>query len=90
MRFYISAPQVSAVVIPKGTRVTADGKVYFTTEETAYINIGETCTDVSARCETAGKIGNGFTKGQIKTLVDVFRFYEKCENITVSEGGADG
>ena len=90
MRFYISAPQVSAVVIPKGTRVTADGKVYFATEETAYINIGETCTDVSARCETAGKIGNGFTKGQIKTLVDVFRFYEKCENITVSEGGADG
>lgn len=90
MRFYISAPQLSAVVIPKGTRVTADGSVYFTTEETAYINIGETFVDTSAKCETAGAIGNGFTKGQIKTLTDVFRFYEKCENITVSEGGADG
>ena len=90
MRFYISAPQISAVVINKGTRVTADGSVYFATEETAYINIGETFVDVPAKCETAGKIGNGFTKGQIKTLVDVFQFYDKCENITLSEGGADG
>lgn len=90
VRFYISAPRVSAVVIPKGTRVTADGGVYFATEETAYINIGETFVDASARCETAGAIGNGFAKGQIKNLVDVFRFYDRCENITVSEGGADG
>ncbi len=90
MRFYISAPQISTVVIPKGTRVTADGKVYFATEDTAYINIGETYADAAARCEAFGTVGNGFTKGQIKNLVDVFRFYDRCENITVSEGGADG
>lgn len=90
MRFYISAPQISTVVIPAGTRVTADGSVYFVTEENAYINMGETYVDAAAVCETPGAIGNGFIAGQIKTLADVYQYYEKCENITASEGGADG
>lgn len=89
MRFYISAPQQGTVIVPAGSRVTADGSIYFSTEENAYIKAGETFADIPAVCETAGEVGNGFLEGQIKTLVDIFPYFEKCENITASEGGAN-
>lgn len=101
LRFYISAAQPSAQTIPSGTRATVDGEITFATEETVSIPPGAMYADARAVCIatepdpesgepiTIGEKGNGFTPGQITQIVDLYPFYEKVENITTSEGGAD-
>lgn len=88
-RFYISEPQQSAILVPKGTRVTSSGGPVWETAEDVYVNIGETYADVQSRCQTPGKAGNGYTPGQLNTLIDIYDYYLKTENITQSDGGAD-
>ena len=101
LRFYISAAQPSAQTIPKGTRVTIDGEITFETTESATIKPGELHADAAAVCitteinpetgkeATIGAKANGFVPGQISQIVDVFPFYQKVENITTTDGGAD-
>jgi len=89
-RFYISAAQSTAVLIPSGTRVTdASSTLTWETTTDAYIPAGSLYVDVKILCQTTGAIGNGYASGQINTLVDVFSYYDHCENITESDGGAD-
>lgn len=89
-RFYIQQAQTTSILIPKGTRVTdREQTLIWETTEDAYISIGETFADVPIRCQTVGIEANGFAPGQINTIVDVFDYYLKCENITVSDNGAD-
>jgi len=91
MRFYISEAQKFPVLIPAGTRISnADKTLIWATPKDAYVPIGETCVDVeNVTCQTLGTVGNGYTKGQLTKLVDVYDYYTKCENITVSGGGSD-
>lgn len=90
IRFYLSQAQDSSQLIPAGTRITTeDGIVTFETEENTYVPPGEISVDASAKCQTIGAAGNGYTAGQISCLVDVFPWYDHCENITTSAGGAD-
>lgn len=90
MRFYISQALPSAVLIPAGTRVTdTGGGLVWATPADVYVPIGDTFVDVPVRCQTAGVIGNGYEPGQINTVVDLYDYYDHCENITVSDGGAD-
>ena len=90
VRFYISEAQASAILVPRGTRVTdKNNSLIWETTADAYISIGETYVDVMVQCQTVGIIGNGYTPGQINTLVDVFSYYDHCENITTSDDGAD-
>ncbi len=90
VRFYISEPQASAILIPAGTRVT-DGaqKLYWETAEDGYVNIGETYVDLKVQCQEAGTTGNGYAAGQINTIVDVYDYYSGCISLTESDGGAD-
>lgn len=90
MRFYVSQPLPTALIVPAGTRVTdAAGSLVWATEAEACIPIGETSVETLARCQTAGTVGNGFLPGQINTIVDLYDYYTACENITASDGGAD-
>jgi phage-related baseplate assembly protein len=90
IRFTLSTTQLSAVLVPQGTRVTtADGTVTFATTKAAYIDIGSLYVDVPAACTVTGESGNGFVAGQISEPVDVFPFLESALNITTSEGGSD-
>ncbi len=101
LRFYISAAQSSAQVIPIGTRATINGEIIFETTETATVPPGSLYTDAAASCITTeidsatgkeitiGAKGNGFVAGQISQIIDLFPFYEKVENITTTDGGAD-
>ena len=101
LRFYISAAQPSAQTIPKGTRATIEGEITFETTEAATIKPNELYADAAAVCitteinaetgeeTTIGAKGNGFVPGQISQIVDVFPFYQKVENITTTDGGAD-
>lgn len=89
-RFYISQVQTVAVLIPSGTRVTdASSTLVWATTADAYIAIGSTYADVAVRCQTSGAVGNGYAAGQINTIVDLFDYYDHCENITASDDGAD-
>ena len=89
-RFWISEAQKTAILIPKGTRVTnASQTLYWETVEDAHVPMGELYADVRVQCQTAGIIGNGYTVGQIDTIVDVFDYYTRCENITESDNGDD-
>lgn len=92
MRFHLIAPQKTAITIPAGTRVTDKSQllVWATTVDTL-IPIGSTYVDVKADCDTAGAIGNGYVIGQIDTLVDKdnIMYFDRCENITETDGGAD-
>ena len=90
MRFYISQPQEQAILVPAGTRVTdAGGALFWATAEDCYIPAGESFVETAAWCQTAGTIGNGYAAGQLHTLVDVYEYYSKCTNTTVSDGGSD-
>ena len=87
-RFYISQVQTVAVLIPSGTRVTdASSTLVWATTADAYIAIGSTYADVAVRCQTSGAVGNGYAAGQINTIVDLFDYYDHCENITASDDG---
>lgn len=92
VRFEISAPQSSAVAIPKGTKLTDTSKtlVWETTEDTA-VPIGAIYAMTRAVCQTSGEIGNGFAEGQINTLIDVDNvpFYKAVSNTTPSSGGSE-
>lgn len=89
-RFYISEPQPSSVLIPAGTRVTDVGNtLIWETTTDVYIPIGSTFADAAIACQTAGVIGNGYAIGQISKLIDVYDYYDHCENITQSDDGAD-
>lgn len=89
-RFHISQAQAAAVLIPAGTRVTdASSTLIWETTADAYIPIGSTYADVAVRCQTAGVVGNGYAAGQLNTIVDLFDYYDHCENTTVSDDGAN-
>lgn len=89
LEFGISAVQVGATVIPKGTRVTADNILYFATTESAEIPAGQLTVQVPAAALTPGDDGNDIAVGQITTIVDPFPFQKSVRNVTVTQGGAD-
>ena len=90
VRFSISEPQEFAVLIPKGTRVTDENNtLMWETAEESCVNPGETFADVEAVCQSTGTVGNGFAPGRIHAIVDPFPYFQSCENVTESGGGAD-
>lgn len=77
------------VIIPSGTRFTADGQVFFASDVTLVIPAGQRKGTVAATCTETGTVGNGFVAGQIKTLVDPVAYVDSVANTTISEGGSE-
>ena len=89
-RFSVSDAQDENIIIPAGTRITADGSVYFATQETVVLSAGEIYVDVVGVCSEGGAAYNGIADGLIATLVDLIPYISSVENITATAGGADG
>lgn len=89
LKFYLSGPQNSVINIPKGTRVVTETDVYFEILSPVEIPKGEVTIEVAGECTEAGDIGNGFAIGEINKIVDIFPYFDRVENITVSIGGAE-
>lgn len=89
-RFSVSAPQAENIVIPAGTRITADGMVYFATNEAGVLQAGLEHVDIEASCTEGGSEYNGYTPGSIGTLVDLIPFISGVVNTTITAGGDDG
>lgn len=88
VKFTLSSAQMKSVHIPKGTRVTPDGLLFFETVTDAVIMASQTEVDILTYATVAGEAHNGFTPGQIKTLVDTIPFIGSVSNITLSSGGS--
>lgn len=89
-RFSVSVAQPENIVIPSGTRVTADGSVYFATQEAGVIPAGALYVDIEAVCTIAGAVFNGYTAGTISTVVDLIPYVSMAINTTTTAGGDDG
>ena len=89
LKFTLSEALQTDTVIPKGTRVTADGSIFFATDKDLFIQQGQTEGTVSATCTENGEVGNDYLIGQINTIVDVQAFVSTVSNITVSAGGSE-
>ena len=89
LRFEISTPLAAVQTVPKGTRATPDGKIYFATTGDAEIPAGETAVEVAAECTQTGPIGNDYLPGQIARIVDPLPWLQGVSNVTASAGGAD-
>lgn len=89
MLFELSIINLNPVIIPKGTRVTPDGEIYFATATALTINAGETNGTVTAVSTVGGEKNNGFLPGQINLLVDPIPYVASVSNIDISSGGAD-
>lgn len=90
LRLHLPTPLTSSRIIPKGSLATSDeGAIFFETVEETAIGPGVNSVDVELKCTLKGEVGNGFTPGQINTMVKPFPYVSNVENITVSDGGAE-
>lgn len=89
LRFTLSSAQSRDITIPAGLRVTPDGELYFATTQPLVIPAGQMSGVVEAEAIEGGAKYNGFTPGQIKTIVDPVPYVASVENIDTSTGGSD-
>lgn len=71
LRFSLASAVMVDSTVPKGTRVTADKKIFFVTKESCTIPAGATTADVEAECTTGGTDSQKYAVGKINTIVDV-------------------
>jgi len=89
-RFSLNTALDFNVVIPAGTRVTADNEKYFATDSVAVIMAGKTYVDTAISAVEGGENYNGYTAGQINKLVDMVEYVASVKNLTDTSGGDDG
>jgi len=89
-RFHLTNELLANVVVPAGTRVTGDNSKYFATETVGIIEAGKTYVDIPIKAVKGGTAYNGFTKGQLNTLVDIVPYIAEVENLIETSGGDEG
>ena len=91
LRFGVSEPVGSNIVIPAGLRVTGDFVHYFLTDATVVLYAGASNIEVTATAENGGAEYNDIAPGEISNIVDVSEvpLIDYVANTTVSAGGGD-
>ena len=89
-RFSISAEQRLNVVIPAGTKVTADSEKYFQTVEVAVIEAGKLYVDTIVEAVEGGADYNGYAINQLNLLVDLIPYVSSVTNLEATYGGDNG
>lgn len=90
VKFSLSSPITSNVIVSAGTRVTADDKHYFATDVVGVILAGETSVTIPTTATEGGEDFNNFEIGAINKLVDRVEYIATVSNLTVSSGGDNG
>ena len=90
MRFSLTTPRSTNIIIPKWTTVTPDGKNYFATDEIAVLQAGAYSVEIPTSAVGIGEQFNGYAAGTITTLVDLIPYIESVTNVTQTAGGDDG
>lgn len=91
LRFSVSEPVASNIVIPAGLRVSGDFVHYFLTGSTVVLYAGTLSVEVTATAENGGTDYNDIAPGEIANIVDVSEvpLIDSVTNITATEGGGD-
>lgn len=91
LRFSVSEPVASNIVIPAGLRVSGDFVHYFLTDSTVVLYAGALSVEVMATAENGGTNYNDIAPGEIANIVDVSEvpMIDSVTNITATEGGGD-
>lgn len=91
LRFGVSEPVASNIIIPEGLRVTGDFVHYFLTDSTVVLYAGATSVEVTATAENGGAEYNDLPPGDLATIVDVSEvpLLDYVINTEVTEGGGD-
>lgn len=91
LRFRISEPVASNIVIPSGLRVSSDFNRYFLTDRTVVLYAGALSVDVPATAEKGGSDYNGIEPREIKTIIDISEavLIDTVTNLTETTGGGD-
>lgn len=90
LRLHLSEPLASSRIIESNSLATSDeGAIFFASTVETVIGPNDEYVDIEFRCTTKGSAGNGFSLGQINTLVKPLPYISKVENITTSDGGAE-
>ena len=89
-RFSLSAEQRMNVVIPAGTKVTADSVKYFETVEVAVIEAGKLYVDTIVEAVEGGADYNGYAINQLNLLVDLIPYVSSVTNLEATNGGDNG
>lgn len=91
LRFGVSEPVTSNIVIPAGLRVTGDYAHYFITDEAVVLYAGSEYVEVTATAENGGEEYNDMAPGSIDTIVDVSEvpLIDYVSNVDATDGGGD-
>ena len=91
LRFGVSEPVTSNIIIPAGLRVTGDFVHYFLTDTTTVLHAGSLSVDVTATAEKGGAEYNDIAPGDLTNIVDVSEvpLLDYVTNTTAAEGGGD-
>lgn len=89
IRFSLNQIQQKDVVIPMGTKVTADSKVYFEVPEDTVVKLGASFIDITCLANVGGEIGNSYLPGTIVTQFNPLPFIGGVLNLDISAGGVD-
>lgn len=88
MRCYVQGTHLRKIIIPQETRFIKDDYIFESVNEN-YVEIGEIFIDVIVECQQEGFVPV-YKEGEITEIVDLYDYYEKCENVTKVVGGTDG
>lgn len=91
LRFGVSEPVGSNIIIPAGLRVSGDFSHYFLTDSTVVLYAGALTVDVTATAENGGTEYNDIAPGKIDNIVDIsdVPLIDYVTNISATEGGGD-
>ena len=89
LRFSIQAPAGTTVIIPKGTRATPDGKLFFATIREAAASYDAEAVEVDAEALEPGTAYNGLPAGSVKVIVDPVPYVGSVTSTAMTSDGMD-
>ena len=91
LRFGVSEPVASNIIIPAGLRVTGDFTHYFLTDATVVLYAGADYVEVTATAENGGEEYNDIAPGAVNKIVDVSEvpLIDYVTNLDATEGGGE-
>lgn len=90
IRFTLATVLGTDTTIPAATRVRSTNEsVTFTPNVDGTIPAGQSYADLPCTCTIGGEVGNGYTAGQISSLLDPIAGVDTASNTTTTEGGVD-
>lgn len=91
LRFGVSEPVASNIIIPAGLKVTGDFERYFITDKTVVLYAGASTAEVTATAENGGAEYNDIAPGVLDTIVDVsdVPLLDYVANVDATSGGGD-